>query len=68
MPVIDYGKVIDVFLTGGSLRKVFAHMCNHASGQVTDPISDIVHIMLVCPVQMVISEVSSQCISSCVCV
>ena len=38
-------------------RRVFAHLCNHASGQVTDPISDVVHTMLTCPVQMVISEV-----------
>lgn len=56
-PAMDYRKIVQTFLTGSRLRKVFAHMCNHASGQVTDPISDIVHTMLTCPVQMVISEV-----------
>jgi hypothetical protein len=54
---IDYRKIVQHFLTGVSLRKVFSHLCNNASGQVTDPISDVVHTMLTCPVQMVISEV-----------
>jgi hypothetical protein len=50
-------SIIGTFLTGSSLRKVFAHLCNHASGQVTDPISDVVNTMLTKPVQMVVSEV-----------
>jgi hypothetical protein len=54
---IDYSKIVHFFLTGVGLRKVFSHLCNNASGQVTDPISDVVHTMLTCPVQMVISEV-----------
>lgn len=45
------------FLQGPNLRKVFAHLCNNATGQVTDPIAYVVHIMLTCPVQMVVSEV-----------
>jgi hypothetical protein len=54
---IDSESIIKCFLTGNSLRSVFAHLCNHASAHATDPISDIVHTMLTCPVQMVISEV-----------
>lgn len=49
--------IVDMFLSGPSLRKVFAHLCNHASGHVTDPVSHVVHMMLTCSVQMVISEV-----------
>jgi hypothetical protein len=59
-PRVDGGSIIQHFLTGESLRKVFAHLCNHASSTphaATDPISDVVHTMLTCPVQMVISEV-----------
>lgn len=54
---VDGDSIVKHFLTGENLRQVFAHLCNHASGQVTDPISDVVHTMLTCPVQMVISEV-----------
>jgi hypothetical protein len=36
--VIDYERIVSEFLTGDSMRKVFSHLCNHASGQVTDPI------------------------------
>ena len=50
-------SIVHHFLTGRRLRKVFAHLCNHASGQVTDPISDVAHIMITRPVQMMISEV-----------
>jgi hypothetical protein len=64
---IDYTKIIEQFLTGAKLRKVFSHLCNHASGHVADPILDIVHIMLTCPVQMVVSEVSDQTLH-CVCI
>ena len=53
----NYQRIIQHFLTGQNLRKVFAHLCNHSSGKVTDPISDVVHMMLTCPVQMIISEV-----------
>ena len=55
--VIDYDKIVQEFLTGMKLRKVLAHMCNNASAQVTDPISDVVTTMLTCPVHMVVSEV-----------
>jgi hypothetical protein len=54
---IDYEKIICTFLASGGLRKVLAHLCNNASAQSADPISDVVHTMLTCPVQMVISEV-----------
>ena len=50
-------KTVQHFLQGQNLRRVFAHLCNHSTGQVTDPISYVVHIMLTCPVQMVVSEV-----------
>ena len=53
----DSESIIRTFLTGINLRKVLAHLCNHASGQATDPVSDVVHTMISCPVQMVISEV-----------
>jgi hypothetical protein len=53
--------IIECFLKGGNLCKVLSHMCNNASSSVMDPVSDIVHMMMTCPVQMVISEV-------CVCV
>ncbi len=58
--VLSRSSIIQRFLVGESLRKVFAHLCNHASTHraATDPISDVVHTMLTCPVQMVISEVS----------
>ena len=55
--IVDSESIIKRFLMGSSLRSVFAHLCNHASAHATDPISDIVHTMLTCPVQMVISEV-----------
>jgi hypothetical protein len=54
---IDYERIVQEFLTGIKLRKVLAHMCNHALVQLTDPISDVVCTMLTCPVQMVVSEV-----------
>ena len=50
-------KIISEFLTGQNLRKMFSHLCNNAAGQVTDPISDTVAMMLTCPVQMIITEV-----------
>lgn len=53
-------SIVDHFLHGRNLRKVFSHLCNHASGQVTDPISYVAHTMITSPVQMVISEVRSR--------
>lgn len=53
----DGESIIKHFLSGTNLRKVFSYLCNHASGHATDPVSNIVHIMLTCPVQMVVSEV-----------
>ena len=53
----DEDPTIQHFLKGANLRKVFSHLCNNATGQVTDPIAYVVHIMLTCPVQMVVSEV-----------
>lgn len=50
-------RIIAEFLTGKNLRKMFSHLCNNASGQVTDPISDTVVMMLTCPVQMILTEV-----------
>ena len=50
-------RIIAEFLTGSNLRKVFSHLCNNASGQVTDPISDTAIMMLTCPVQLILTEV-----------
>lgn len=50
-------KIISEFLAGKNLRKMFSHLCNNAAGQVTDPISDTVAMMITCPVQMIITEV-----------
>lgn len=50
-------RIIAEFLTGRNLRKVFSHLCNNASGQVTDPISDTAIMMLTCPVQLILTEV-----------
>ena len=50
-------RIIAEFLTGKNLRKMFSHLCNNASGQVTDPISDTVVMMLTCPVQLILTEV-----------
>lgn len=50
-------RIVSEFLTGKNLRKMFSHLCNNASGQVTDPISDTASMMLTCPVQMIITEV-----------
>ena len=49
--------IVECFLTGTNLCKALAHLCNHASSNVMDPVSDVVHMMMTCPVQMVISEV-----------
>ena len=54
---INHERTVSMFLTHGRLQKTLSHLCNHASGQLTDPISNVVHMMLTCPVQMVISEV-----------
>jgi hypothetical protein len=54
---INHERTVSMFLTHCRLRKTLSHLCNHASGQLTDPISNVVHMMLTCPVQMVISEV-----------
>jgi hypothetical protein len=54
---IDHEQIVSMFLVHSRLRKVLSHLCNHTSGQLTDPISGVVHMMLTCPVQMVISEV-----------
>jgi hypothetical protein len=54
---IDHEKTVCTFLTGRRLRRTLAHLCNHASVNITDPISNVVHMMLTCPVQMVVSEV-----------
>lgn len=53
-------SIVHEFLTGLKLRKVFAHLCNHSAGQSVDPISDVAYIMLTCPVQMMVSEVSGE--------
>lgn len=50
-------RIIAEFLTGSNLRKMFSHLCNSASGQVTDPISDTAVMMLTCPVQLILTEV-----------
>lgn len=50
--------ILHHFLKGRNLRKVFSHLCNHTSGHSVDPISDVAYIMLTCPVETMISEVS----------
>ena len=50
-------RIVAEFLTGPNLRKIFSHLCNNASGLVTDPISDTAVMMLTCPVQLILTEV-----------
>jgi len=38
-PSVDYKQIIEHFLTGPHLRKVFAHLCNHFSHGCCDKVT-----------------------------
>ena len=50
-------QIVEKFLCGSQLRRVMAHLCNHCSNQVGDPIADTVAMMLTQPIHLVITEV-----------
>lgn len=50
-------KFISLFLEGEQLQKVMKYLCETSLGQVTDPITDVVCVMITSPLAFVITEV-----------
>lgn len=49
-------RFANLFLRGKSLRRLITHLCNACPGQVQDPITHVVCIMMTSPVSISISE------------
>lgn len=50
-------KFVSLFLEGVKLQKFMKYMCETGMGQSVDPITDVVCVMITCPLQLVITEV-----------
>jgi hypothetical protein len=48
---------VSLFLEGVRLQKFMKYMCETGMGQSVDPITDVVCVMITCPLQLVITEV-----------
>lgn len=50
-------RFVQLFLQGDELVHLMRHFCNTSMGQVVDPITDVVCVMITSPLQIVITEV-----------
>jgi hypothetical protein len=50
-------RFVQLFLEGESLQRVMKHLCETSVGQVVDPITDVVCVMVTSPLQLVITEI-----------
>jgi hypothetical protein len=50
-------RFVELFLRGDELVHLMRHFCNTSMGQVVDPITDVVCVMITSPLQIVITEV-----------
>ena len=50
-------ETVDMFLRGKNLRRVMNTFCNDSVGQVVDPITETLCMMLTTPLQLVVTEV-----------
>lgn len=54
---MDTDRFIKLFLTGDSLCKMIAYLCNNSHGTVTDPITNVLHAMITSPLQIMLTQV-----------
>lgn len=54
---MDVQRFVDLFLAGDALRKTLAYLCNTVQGNVMDPITHTLCLMITTPVQIMLTQV-----------